>query len=142
MTQPYWEPLAAAPVNTNQELAYAERTAAYTCAQGAETSICVTAPSINLDGLTKICVEAYFVGTADSGGNVIYVTMFDNGVNIGRMSTNVRSGMPAKRYLTPAAGAHVYAFSVWSGYSDYAMNIGAGGSTIYAPAFIRVSKAA
>ena len=91
-------------------------------------------------------IEVYVPGSTDSGGNSIYLTLYDNGANIGRISQHPRGGtMDAKRYLTPPAGAHIYSTSLWTGYADPpssgpSIYLGPGGSAAFAPAFLRITK--
>jgi hypothetical protein len=141
-----WAPFGAAAGGGSSKLAYVERTAAFTTHSSENDQMYITAPSLTFDGATEICIEGYVPGSGDTGGNALYVTLFDNGANIGRIAQHPRGGiMNPKRYLTPSSGNHVYALNVWTGYAEPPTNgvtlmIGPGGSGQYGPGFLRITK--
>lgn len=134
------------------QLAYQEKTSVtiITATTEAGATTIATAASITADGSTRICVEV-FAYSADTGGaNQLDLPLFDsfNGgaaASLGTMASHYNSNATsvfARRFLTPAAGTHVYS---WRGYKSggtVSVYAGAGGAGLPMPAYIRVTSGA
>lgn len=137
-----------------QEVAYNEFLSAIPISATTEagsTSI-IAAPSFTADGIASYMIDVFIpeVILAAAGGAGIVFSLWDNGVELGRMGAaqNVAAttgDIPVRmaRRLTPTAGPHVYSlrgFSFGSGSSS--VQAGNGGVGLDLPGFIRVTRAA
>ena len=151
MSEPYWEPLAAAPASkAGEELAYAEFTAStnFTATTQAGANTLVTAPSITCDGVTPIEIEfgCPSLSHTAAGGSTILV-LFDNGVDAGLMlntkcinATSLEGRGNVSRRFVPTAGAHIFSIRAFTGAGTATAHAGPGGAGNYMPGFIRVTR--
>jgi len=149
-----WVPLGPAGiVGVADELAYAEFTssvAVSSTAEGTPNDV-VVAPSITVDGATKIVIEFCCFGALGptTAANCVMFNLWDSGTNLGRWtrsidSTGVVNITPifAQRELTPSAGAHTFKVSAWiNSVGTGQVVAGAGGAVgLYTPGFIRIRR--
>lgn len=140
-----------------QELAYAEVTGT-TNIVGTTTSTAtqiVAAPSITVDGNTKIRVEGFFPVTVlnSVNGGFVVMSLYEGGsTDLGWLAQVVSPSAAAAgqqtlygiREFTPSAGSHTYSINAWTSSTTGTPQVqaGAGGAGTRMPGFIRITRAA
>lgn len=111
---------------------------------------------VTYDGTTEVCVEAYIAAIEADYNSAIVVNLYEGTTDLGAIidqatgqnSTNgTRGGKTgfARVYLTPTAGEHTYQLRIWAvrGTTNNVYSRaggGAGGSSSYWRAYMRISK--
>ena len=140
------------PIVTGDELAYAEKTTptVITSRAAATPTTIVDAPSITCDGTTPVIVEGFIPQAKSStvaGTNIFYPSLWDSvgptelGEGGGHVDLAWLVGpLVVRRRVTPAAGAHVFSLKAYSTLQNVDAQGGVGGTGIFVPAYIRVSR--
>jgi hypothetical protein len=137
-----------------QEIAYNEflSTVPISATTEATSTSIIAAPSFTADGVASYMIDAFIpeVILAAAAGAGIVFTLWDNGVELGRMgacqnvaATTGDHPVRMARRLTPTAGPHVYSLRGFSfGGGSSSVQAGNGGVGLDLPGFIRVVRAA
>lgn len=140
----------AAPVSAGVEVAYQEFAANVSvtgASEGASQTV-VTAPAFTADG-SPYFIEFFApaVQPPSTTGPAIFFLLFLDGVTqgiFGEVKNNGSSAMSitmrSKRRITPAAGSRTFSVRAYVTSGTANVSAGAGGSGVYVPGFIRVTK--
>ncbi len=135
------------------ELAYAELSASVTVTSATQASPTdlISAGAISFDGTTRVLVEGYAAQIdAGAAAKETQVDLWDGATNLGAVggfgltgSSGVYASIPFRfaKYVTPSAGSHTFRIAGWrvTG-ANWSFVSGTYYGTVYAPAFIRVSR--
>lgn len=105
-----------------------------------------TSSSVTYDGSTIVVVEVWVPNVLNSSTDLVIYTLFDGATVLGKVQTQCTAGLnmgpcQIQRRLTPSAAAHVFTAKLHvSGGTGHAQ-AGAGGSGVFLPGFIRVTRA-
>ena len=120
-----------------------------TTSEGAATLV-VSAGALSFDGSTRICIETFarsFSLGATAGG-LMRLLLKDGATAIGEIALGENPAAAfitfplgvQRRFLTPSAGSHTYAWYAYRSSVDGTIHAGAGGSAIAVPGYIRITS--
>lgn len=132
------------------EIGYDQITSPVTVSSTTESSgtTVITASAHTFDGSPVIATfYAPGIATAASLGAILVVNLFESTTQIGRLGIVQTSAVGAFETplvgmirFTPTAGSHTYTVTSFEASGAGSITAGAGGTTAYAPAFIRFTK--
>jgi hypothetical protein len=135
------------------ELDYVQITSPVTISAttAATANTCITGNPVTYDGSTRICIEAFapYVVTGVTTLSTIEIVLYDGSTELGSLGWHGRadgtrthiSTHLSRRFLTPSAASHTYSIRAWRSASNGTFHAGAGGTSAFFPAYIRITKA-
>lgn len=101
----------------------------------------VTGSAVAYDGSTPILIEvgAQYVAST----NVAIAVLYDGSTPLGWLSqiTAAAQAFYATRRLVPTAGSHTYSVRFWKNSGTASVQVGAGGSGVSFPGYMRITRA-
>jgi hypothetical protein len=136
--------VAAGGGGDDYELAHVEDTDGITVTASTDASAdtALTLPAFSVDGSTEVIVEVMVPSANVSGGNRIWISLWEGSTDLGRMVTrydgNSYQGIFATYRFTPSSGSHTYLIKARVDSGTGTLTGGAGGAGTYLPAYARV----